>query len=894
MSTSVDRTGQSAAQWHAETVDDVAERLGVGTGGLRSDEAAERLEAHGLNELAPPGRDSAFARLLRQFNDPMIWVLIGAAAFTAILGHWVDTIVILAVVIINAVIGFIQEGRAEDALEGIRKMLSLSADVRRDGTWVEIPAEQVVPGDVVWLSAGDRVPADIRLTEVSSLRVDEAALTGESLPVSKSTDPVEADAGVGDRSSMAFSGTTVVAGAGAGIVVGTAEDTEIGRISTMLSEVESLETPLTKQMTTFSSWLAIVVVILAVAMFGIGLLYDYSWSELVLSSIGFAVAAIPEGLPAVLTITLALGVQKMAGRNAITRRMTSVETLGSVTTICTDKTGTLTKNEMTVQAVITAHHDYEVEGTGYAPEGAITLDGDAVPVEDHAGLGTLVRIAGLANDSTVSKQNGSWALSGEPTDGALRTFAMKADFENPQARIGSVPFDSSYKYMATLDSHEGQSWVHVKGAPDRLLDRSTTQGFSPDSSEPLDREFWEQKIDEYSSRGLRLLAAAIRLVDADDLDHDHVEELTFVGLYAIIDPPREEAIDAIRLCQQAGIRVAMITGDHAGTATAIGHAMGIGTGQRAVTGAELEAADDDELREIVREHEIFARTSPEHKLRLVRAMQANGEVVSMTGDGVNDAPALKQADVGVAMGIKGTEATKDAADIVLADDNFATIEAAVEMGRTIYDNLRKAIIFMLPTNGAQGLVILTAVLLGLTLPLTPVQVLWVNMITAVTLSLALAFEPAEADIMKRPPRQPGGSILPRSGVLRIAYVSLLIGGSTIAVFVLGMEAGWGVDYARTVAVNTLVVGQIFYLLASRFTRTSSIRRELITTNPLSWVSIGVMVLLQIGFVHLPVMQTAFSSQSVGWVGWLVPIGVGIAVFLVVEIEKALTRSGGRD
>ncbi|AZN29329.1 cation-transporting P-type ATPase [Flaviflexus salsibiostraticola] len=890
----MDRTGQSAAQWHAETIDEAAERLGVGTGGLSSDEAAERLEAVGLNELAPPGKDSAFARLLRQFNDPMIWVLIGAAAFTAILGHWVDTIVILAVVIINAVIGFIQEGRAEDALEGIRKMLSLSADVRRDGTWVEIPAEQVVPGDVVWLSAGDRVPADIRLTEVSSLRVDEAALTGESEPVDKSTDPVEADAGVGDRSSMAFSGTTVVAGAGAGIVVGTAEDTEIGRISTMLSEVESLETPLTKQMTKFSSGLAIVVVVLAVAMFGIGLLYDYSWSELVLSSIGFAVAAIPEGLPAVLTITLALGVQKMAGRNAITRRMTSVETLGSVTTICTDKTGTLTRNEMTVQAVITAHHDYEVEGTGYAPEGAITLDGDAVRIEDHAGLGTLVRIAGLANDSTVSKQNGSWALSGEPTDGALRTFAMKADFDNPQERIDSVPFDSTYKYMATLDSHEGQSWVHVKGAPDRLLDRSTTQGFSPNSSEPLDREFWEQKIDEYSSRGLRLLAAAIRQVDTDGLDHDHVEELTFVGLYAIIDPPRDEAIEAIRLCRQAGIRVAMITGDHAGTATAIGHAMGIGQDQRAVTGAELEAADDEELREIVRKHEIFARTSPEHKLRLVRAMQANGEVVSMTGDGVNDAPALKQADVGVAMGIKGTEATKDAADIVLADDNFATIEAAVEMGRTIYDNLRKAIIFMLPTNGAQGLVILTAVLLGLTLPLTPVQVLWVNMITAVTLSLALAFEPAEADIMKRPPRQPGGSILPRSGVLRIAYVSLLIGGSTIAVFVLGMEAGWGVDYARTVAVNTLVVGQIFYLLASRFTRTSSIRRELITTNPLSWVSIGVMILLQIGFVHLPVMQTAFSSQSVGWVGWLVPIGVGIAVFLVVEIEKALTRSGGRD
>ncbi|WP_182354660.1 HAD-IC family P-type ATPase [Flaviflexus huanghaiensis] len=892
MNRPVDKIEQRV-QWHAMSVDESAAKLGVSTRGLRAKEASERLDTYGRNELKPQAGDSVFRRAVRQFNDPMIWVLIGAGIFTALLGQWVDTAVILGVVVINAIIGFVQEGKAEDALEGIRTMLSVSAEVRRDGTWVYVPAEEVVPGDSVRLDAGDRVPADMRLCDASSLHIDEAPLTGESEPVEKSTEPVKHDTGVGDRSSMAFSGTTVTGGSGAGIVVGTAENTEIGKISEMLSEVESLETPLTKQMTTFSTKLAVVVVVLAVLMFGIGFVHDYTWSDLVLSSIGFAVAAIPEGLPAVLTITLALGVQKMADKNAITRRMYSVETLGSVTTICSDKTGTLTKNEMTVREVVSADHHYDVTGTGYAPEGEISLDGAAVHSDDD-GLHLLALIASLVNDSTVSNQNGTWVLAGEPTDGALRTFAMKAGVEPRARRIASLPFDSSYKYMATLDSIGGRRYVHVKGAPDRILQRSTTQGATPTSTDPLDREFWERKIDDYSSHGLRLLAAAVRPVDADTIDHDMIDDLTFVGLYAIIDPPREEAIDAIRLCQQAGIRVKMITGDHGGTATAIGHEMGIGRGQRAFSGAELEVASDEELRQIVTEHDIFARTSPEHKLRLVRALQANGEVVSMTGDGVNDAPSLKQADVGVAMGIKGTEATKDAADIVLADDNFATIESAVEMGRTIYDNLRKAIVFMLPTNGAQGLVILTAVLLGLTLPLTPVQVLWVNMITAVTLSLALAFEPAEPDIMRRPPRKPGGSLLSRSGVIRIAYVSLLIGGSTTAVFVIGLQSGWGVDYSRTVAINTLVIGQIFYLLASRFTRTSAIRRELLTTNPVSWGSIVAMITLQVGFVYLPFMQAAFSSESVGWVGWLVPMAVGIAVFTVVEIEKAVTTATGSD
>ncbi|MGO1622028.1 cation-transporting P-type ATPase [Flaviflexus sp.] len=884
---------------HSRSIDDIAKELEVQVEGLRGDEAARRLDEHGPNKLKESEKESGLIRFLRQFKDPMIYVLLGAAVLTSLMQHWVDTIVILAVVLINAVIGYVQEGKAEDALEGIRNMLSLQANARRDGTWVEVPAEDLVPGDVVRLSAGDRVPADIRLTSTSSLRIEEAPLTGESVPVDKSTEAVEDDSGIGDRSSMAFSGTTVAAGSGRGIVTGTAENTELGKISEMLNEVEALETPLTKQMASFSTKLSVFVVILAITMMLVGLIYDYTWSELLLSAIGFAVAAIPEGLPAVLTITLALGVQKMAGKNAITRRMNSVETLGSVTVICSDKTGTLTKNEMTVKGVVTPRNTYQVTGTGYAPDGEIILNDEPANVHEHEDLKMLARIAALVNDSTVSQRDDSWVLSGEPTDGGLRTFAMKAGAaDDLEPRISSIPFDSEYKYMATLNGSDDDQVIYLKGAPDRLLGRCSQQGVDPEHAKPIDREYWEAKIDELSSQGLRLLAGAIKNTEpGTDLTTELVDDggFTFVGLYGIIDPPREEAIEAIKVLKQAGITVKMITGDHAGTATAIGQSMGLGNGAPAVTGAELEKASDEDLKVLARDHDIFARTSPEHKLRLVTALQDNGEVVSMTGDGVNDAPSLKRADVGVAMGIKGTEATKDAADVVLADDNFATIGSAVRMGRTIYDNLRKSIVFMLPTNGAQGLVILVAVLFGLTLPLTPVQVLWVNTITAVTLSLALAFEPAEPDVMNRPPRKPGGSIIPKAGVIRIAYVSLLIGGATIGAFLWGQDQGLDLAVARTFAVNVLVVAQICYLLASRFTRTSSVRKELFTTNPVSWVSIIAMLLLQVAFVYVPFMQAAFSSASVGWQGWLIPLGVGIVVFLVVEADKAIrARTESKD
>lgn len=885
---------------HALSGAEVLDRLGARRGGLSAAEAADALAEHGPNTLPRAEQETWWQRLLRQFHDPMIYVLIAAGVLTAVMGEVVDTVVIVAVVVINGLVGFIQEGKAADALESIRGMLSPESEVRRDGSWATVPSAEVVPGDIVKLRAGDKVPADLRLLTATSLRVEESALTGESLAAEKSVAPVAAAAGIGDRPSMAFSGTTVAAGSGMGVVVGTGAETEIGRITDLLHHVEEVQTPLTRAMTRFSSLIAVVAVVLAVLMVVVNRVwYGTGWADLFISAIGFAVAAIPEGLPAVMAITLALGVQQMASRNAITRRMTSVETLGSVTTICSDKTGTLTRNEMTVRQVLTRAGTYAVSGTGYSPEGAVTAGAQPVELAAHPDLAAMAEIAAYANDADVLRQpDGSWRINGEPTDGGIKVFALKAGVAGDAAagvRHAVVPFDSDYKYMATLDELTEGTFLHLKGAPDRLLDRCSTQLGPAGEAEPLDRELWERYVEELGGHGLRVLAAAQREAEPTlSLSTGEVDRggFTFVGLYGMIDPPREEAIAAVGTVQEAGIRVRMITGDHASTATAIAREVGI-RGTRTVTGAELEAADEEELRAIVAEADVFARTSPEHKLRLVQALQANGEVVAMTGDGVNDAPSLKQADVGVAMGIKGTEATKDAADVVLADDDFATIAAAVKMGRTIYDNLKKAIVFMLPTNGAQGLVIFIALLLGMTLPITPLQVLWVNLITAVTLSLALSFEPAEPDIMRRSPRDPRAGLLDSEATIRIGYVSLLLGAVTIGVFQGLQSAGVELAAARTVAVNTLVVGQIFYLFTARFTRVSALRRELFTTNPVSWLTVVLMLLLQLAFVYLPFMQLAFATTTVAAWTWLIPVAAGVVVFVAVELDKALRRRAER-
>jgi magnesium-transporting ATPase (P-type) len=880
---------------HALPAGEVLSGLRGQRDGLSAAEAADRLKAVGPNRLPAPPKEGPLKRFFKHFNDILIYILLVAGVAKAFLGKWVDACVIIAVAVINAVVGFIQEGKAEEALEGIRKMLSLRAHTRRDGEWIELDAAELVPGDIVRLRSGDRVPADVRLIETVNLRIEESALTGESVPADKKPEPVDVKAGIGDRRCMAYSGTLVAAGTGMGVVTATGAGTELGRISRMMAEVESLATPLTRQMTAFGKVLSYIIIGMAAVMFLIGwLLYGFGLDELFSAAVGFAVAAIPEGLPAIMTITLALGVQRMVQRNAITRKLTAVETLGSVTTICSDKTGTLTRNEMTVRHLVTRAGQYDVEGIGYSPRGKILRDGHEAELATNQDLQVLVEVMAVCNDSEIAQEDTHWKVIGEPTEGALRTLGQKANFDRTgYERLAVVPFESENKFMATLDSVPGNGRrILLKGAPDRLLSRCTEERAANGSTQPLDLAFWEKQIDALGGQGLRVLAAASRELKEDKSDltiEDLAKDFVFLGLVGIIDPPRPEAIEAIAACRQAGIRVKMITGDHAGTATAIGREMGITKSPKAVTGAELEVASDEELRQIVPESDIFARTSPEHKLRLVQALQANNEVVAMTGDGMNDAPALKRADVGVAMGIKGTEATKEAAEIVLADDNFASIERAVEEGRTIYDNLQKAILFILPTNGAQALVILVAVLLGLDLPLVPVQILWANMVTAVTLSLALAYEPAEPEVMRRPPRRPGAPILGEYALWRIAFVSVLIGGATLTVFRYEEHRGYSIAMAQTMAVNTLVLGQLFYLFNSRFIRESSLRLDLLFTNRVVWIAVGVLVVLQLLFVYVPFLNLWFHSAPIRARDWLLPIGIGFAIFLAVEAEKAVVR-----
>ncbi|GAA2970692.1 magnesium-transporting ATPase (P-type) [Microbacterium terrae] len=870
---------------------EVLEHLEADAGGLATADAQERRLIAGPNRLPDPVRKPAVVRFLAHFNDTLIYILLGAAVIKALMGDWLDFWVIMAVAVINAVIGFVQEGRAEKALAGIRGMLSSEAAVRRDGGWSTVAAEDLVPGDVVRLMPGDKVPADVRLLHAVNLRIDESALTGESVPSSKSVDEVATDAGIGDRRSMAYSGTIVIAGQGRGLVTAIGPDTEIGRIQGLADEAEALATPLTRQLDGFGRVLTVVILAMAAVMLMIGrFLHQMPFDELISATIGFAVAAIPEGLPALVTITLAIGVQQMARHNAITRKLPAVEALGSVTTVCSDKTGTLTRNEMTVRRIVTPLAEYDVTGIGYEPVG------DIVPVTeptDTRDLAAVLAIATLCNDAhIVQDDGGAWTLVGEPTEGALKTVAMKGGARVVGRRVGVIPFDSANKFMATLhEGTDGSRAILVKGAPDRLLERSLTQR-GANGAEPLDVVRWTAAVDALSADGLRVLAAARKPVRADTagIEVDDLADLEFLGLWGIVDPPRPEAVDAIADCHAAGIRVKMITGDHAGTAVAIAREMGlVGEDAEVLTGVELEALSQEQLKEVVRDVDVYARTSPEHKIRIVRALQSHGEVVAMTGDGVNDAPALTRADVGIAMGIKGTEATKEAAEFVLADDNFATIRSAIAEGRRIYDNLRKSIVFLLPTNGAQSLVILVAVVFGLTLPLTSVQVLWVNMVTALTLSLALAYEPAERGIMRRPPRASGGPIIDGRELAFVLVTSLLIGGATLAVFYRAVAAGVDVPTARTEAVLMLALGQFAFLLNCRFLSRSSITLDVLRGNPAVWWSALALLVLQILFTYVPFMNTLFESRPLPAVEWVTPVVLSVVIFFAAEALKISLR-----
>jgi magnesium-transporting ATPase (P-type) len=889
---------EAPGHWHTLPPDEALGRLDSTRAGLTADEAARRLSEHGPNRLAPPHRRGPLMRFLLQFHNVLIYVLLAAAAMTAVLGHWVDTGVILGVVLVNAVIGFLQEGKAEKALDAIRNMLSLHADVRRDARRREIAAEDLVPGDVVLVASGDKVPADLRLLEVRNLRVDEAALTGESEPVEKRLDPVDENAAIGDRFCMAYSGTLVTYGQAAGLVVATGQATELGRIGAMLEQVQEITTPLLRKMAVFARWLSAAILVTAAAIFVIGVTVGgYALAEMFTAVVALAVAAIPEGLPAILTVTLAIGVQRMARRNAIVRRLPAVETLGSVTVICSDKTGTLTRNEMTVQRVVTAQRVFEVSGTGYAPHGALTSEEREVNLEEAPELRDIARAAALCNDASLHEGEGQWLLEGDPTEGALLTLAMKAGidprFEAEELpRVDVIPFESEHRFMATLHhDHAGHVFVFLKGAPERVLEMCHTQR-ADGAERPLEHDYWRQHIEELAQAGQRVLALAFRGMEQGtrELRLGDVESgLTLLALVGIIDPPREEAIEAVRECRSAGIRVKMITGDHAVTARAIGAQLGIGEGKTALTGPELETMDDQVMREAVRDTDVFARASPEHKLRLVQALQANGEIVAMTGDGVNDAPALKRADVGVAMGLKGTEAAKEAAEMVLADDNFASIHHAVEEGRTVYDNLRKAIIFLLPVNGGESLTLLVAIAAGATLPLTPVQVLWVNMVSSVALAMALAFEPTEPDVMKRPPRRPGEPVLSTFLIWRVALVSVLFLAGVFGMFELALYHGAEVEEARTVAVNTLVAMEVFYLFSVRYLRTPSFTFQGVKGTRPVLIAVFSVLALQLLFTYAPFMETFFHTRPLSVTTGIQVVSVGVALLIVLEVEKFVRR-----
>ncbi|MEW5963904.1 MAG: cation-transporting P-type ATPase [Pseudomonadota bacterium] len=884
--------------WHCQSVGDALSYARTTAEGLSADEASRRLSELGRNVIPTTAGKSPLQRFIEQFNNLLIYVLLGAAVVTALLGHVIDTGVILAVVVVNAVIGFVQEGKAEAALEAIRGMISPKASVLRDGARATIDACDVVPGDILLLEAGDRVTADVRLVKARNLRIDEAILTGESVPVEKGTEPVAAEAALGDRRSIAFSGTLVTAGQGAGVVVATGGNTELGRISALIGRVEQLETPLIRQMNEFARHLTWAILALSVAMLAFAVLVrGYPAAEAFMAVVGMAVAAIPEGLPAVMTITLAIGVQRMATRNAIIRRLPAVETLGSVSTICSDKTGTLTRNEMTVTRVVLTDRTYDVGGVGYAPKGGFSIGDREIDGQTDRRLLEIGKLALLCNDASIRSVGGDYAVDGDPMEGALVTLGLKTGHDRTQLmkehpRLDEIPFDAAHRYMATLHrSHDGAVRGYVKGAPERIFDMCTCEATSEGES-PIARDRWHEAVDTLAREGRRVLALAYRTFPPDKhaLSFGDVDQgLTLIGLVGLIDPPRPEAIAAIHECRAAGIAVKMITGDHAATASAIARELGLDAPERVLTGQDLDTLDESGFRDAVRSTSVFARTSPELKLRLVEAMQADHAVIAMTGDGVNDAPALKRADVGVAMGKSGTEAAKEASDMVLADDNFASIVAAAREGRTVYDNLTKVIGWTLPTNGGETLIVVAAILFGLTLPITPVQILWINMVTAVGLGLVLAFEPAEPGVMSRPPRAPDAPILSRFLLWRVVFVSVLFAFGAFGVFYWAEARSLSHETARTMVVNTIVVMEIFYLFSVRYLRGTSVTWQGMLGTPAVLSGVAAIVALQLAFTYLPFMQRLFQTRAVAVGDGIVIIAIGIVLLLVLELDKVLAR-----
>ena len=870
--------------------------------GLTNNEASERSQRFGLNVLPESPGAGWLWRILRQFHNPLIYVLLIAGAVTALLHEYVDSVVIFAVVIVNAFVGYLQESRAEAALQSLRAMVHTDAKVIREGRERVVASEKLVPGDLVLVEAGDKVPADVRLLRHTDLQVDESALTGESVPTAKISVVLPDTTPVADRCNMAHSGTLVTAGSGAGIVVATGAETEIGEIHRLVGAATTLATPLTEKLARFSKALTVGILALAALTFAIGLLRSQDAVETFTAAVALAVGAIPEGLPAAVTIMLAIGVARMAKRRAVIRRLPAVETLGSTTVICSDKTGTLTENQMTVREIWTPDESVEATGSGYSVDGALcSVNGSPVSVEANAALRWTLLAGAACNDAALTPAGERWAIIGDPTEAAMLVVADKAGFTPDQfaeslPRIDAITFSSERQYMATLHRSDQEGAGHImlgKGAVERMLELCSAQMCADGSLQPIDRSGVLAATERLAAKGLRVLATGIRTsADPAEFTEDALPgTMTFTGLQAMLDPPRAAATQAVTACHSAGIAVKMITGDHAGTAGAIAGAVGIldgGTPRDAVvlTGAQLAELSAEEFPDAVERASVFARVSPEQKLRLVQALQGRGHIVAMTGDGVNDAPALRQANIGVAMGRSGTEVAKDAADMVLTDDDFATIEAAVEEGRGVFDNLTKFITWTLPTNIGEGLVILVAIALGAALPILPTQILWINMTTAVALGLMLAFEPKEAGIMTRPPRDPGQALLTRALVERILLVSGLLVGGAWWLFEWELAHGATLPEARTAALNLFVAVEAFYLFSCRSLTRSAWRIGLFTNR---WLIVGVSVqaVAQLAITYLPAMNMVFQTAPLDAGAWLRIFGIAIGVSVAVAAEKWL-------
>ncbi len=894
--------------WHDLPVSQVAGLLKTDLlGGLSAAEVESRLKQYGPNKVTEKPGTPAWKRFLLQFHQPLIYILLVASGLTLALGEFVDGSVIFGVVFILGLIGYIQETKAEDAIQALSRMVVGEATVRRDGRKQRVPSVELVPGDVVLVHSGDRVPADLRLVRVRSVQIDESALTGESLPVYKHVDALILETVLADRKNLAFAGTLVTRGEAEGVVWATGDQTETGRIARLISEAVDLSTPLTRRIAQFSRILLWLILGFAAFAFAVGVWRGEKIVEMFVAAVALAVGAIPEGLPAAVTITLAIGVARMARRHAIIRKLPAVETLGSTTVICSDKTGTLTENQMTVQEIYAGGQFYEVTGTGYDPNGAIQVEGKPVVAEKHPALIACLRAGLLCNDSALIPDNGKIRVEGDPTEAALIVAAEKAGLARADAhreleRLDAIPFEPEHQFMATLHYGKDGHIIYQKGSVERVLGRCSTMVDDLGNELPVEPKKIFSAADRMAAKGLRVLAFAQgkALAGQRELDHEHVaRDLIFLGLQGMMDPPRREATAAVQRCQNAGIAVKMITGDHLLTARAIAQQIGLRGGSKleapnAITGRDLEKASDEELHTIAEGSAVFARVSPEQKLRLVKALQTRGQIVAMTGDGVNDAPALKQADIGIAMGISGTDVAKSAADMILTDDNFASIEAAVEEGRGIFDNLKKFIVWTLPTNVGESFVLLAAILLGTALPMLPVQLLWINMTAVTLLGTMLVFEPREPDLMDRPPRDPNQPILTFPLFMRTGLVSLLMLAGAFALFLWELRReGASLAEARTAVVNVIVMVEALYLLNCR-----SLSRSIFALGIFSnlWVilGIGLIVAIQLLFTYTPIMNELFHSAPISGESWLRIVAIAFIAFAAVELEKWIRFGHHRD